>query len=98
MVTPYGARLIVFSSQSPDDQAHPSRCLCLCDRRPGVFSPRPARLDESVDCAQRPPPAWLAGGGGGTGDAAEEDDGMGDFMAEILAEEVRRFVNDAIED
>ncbi|CAB1111606.1 unnamed protein product [Ectocarpus sp. CCAP 1310/34] len=49
-------------------------------------APRP---DESLDCAQRPPPAWLAGGGEGTGDAAEEDDGMGDFMAEILAEEAK---------
>lgn len=52
------------------------------------------RLDDSVDCSQRPVPEWLAGGrGAGEGAAGGEDDeDMGDFMAEILAEEVREYL------
>lgn len=56
---------------------------------PPLLSSRP-RLDESVDCSQRAAPAWMAAGGDGAegGGDAVEDDEMGDFMAEILAEEV----------
>lgn len=44
------------------------------------------RLD-TVDCSQRESPASTAGGQGDGGEGVEDDD-MGDFMAEILAEEV----------
>lgn len=46
----------------------------------------PCRL-EAIDCSQRALPSWLAGGSG-DGEGGDVDDGMGDFMAEILAEEV----------
>ncbi|CAM9587116.1 unnamed protein product [Pylaiella littoralis] len=46
-------------------------------------------LDDSVDCSQRPVPEWLSGGDAGGAGNAEEDDDMGDFMAEILAEEAK---------
>lgn len=42
----------------------------------------------SIDCSERAAPTWLNGGEGE--EAGGEDDDMGDFMAEILAEEVRR--------
>lgn len=53
------------------------------------FASHHPRLDEGVDCSQRPAPGWMSGGDAdGTGDAGDGED-MGDFMAEILAEEVR---------
>ncbi|CAN0274109.1 unnamed protein product, partial [Laminaria digitata] len=40
---------------------------------------------EAIVCSERAAPAWLAGGEGEEGEGSD----MGDFMAEILAEEVR---------
>ena len=42
------------------------------------------------NCSKRAAPAWLAGSDGEEAGGMDNDD-MGDFMAEILAEEVKKW-------